>query len=111
MVLIGQDHVHIHIIVDGRIQTTDVEAQEWEHPPGQKHKGKMICTQFYDKMLAEKQEMSGVMFSPTKSKVWPNKDMNSVNVGLNSKVFLKLYPAKLNGDKSGIFLLTLRLRE
>lgn len=57
--------------------------------------------------------MSGVMFSPTKTKIWPNKDMNSVNVRLNSKVFLKLYPGKLNGDKKrrvGFFLLTLRLK-
>lgn len=39
--------------------------------------------------------------------------MNSVNVRLNSKVFLKLYPGKLNGDKKrrvGFFLLTLRLK-
>lgn len=56
VVLIGQDYVYVHIIVDGWIQTTGVEAQEWKHPPGQTHKGKMICTQFYDKMLAEEQE-------------------------------------------------------
>lgn len=70
VVLICQDHIHVHIIVDGWIQTTDVEAQEWEHPPGQTHKGKMICSQFYDQMLAEEQEeTSDLMLSPTKAKV------------------------------------------
>lgn len=44
VVLVGQDHIHIHVIVDGRIQAADVEAQEWKHPPGQTHKETMICT-------------------------------------------------------------------
>lgn len=37
VVLIGQDHVHVDVVVDGRIQNADVEAQEGEHPPGRTH--------------------------------------------------------------------------
>lgn len=44
VVLVSQDHIHVHVIVDGRIQTADVEAQEWEHPPEKTHKGTMIGT-------------------------------------------------------------------
>lgn len=44
VVLVGQDHIHVHVIVDWWIQTTDVEAQEREHPPEQTHKGTMIYT-------------------------------------------------------------------
>ena len=34
VVLISQNHVHVDVIVDGRVQNADVEAQEGEHPPG-----------------------------------------------------------------------------
>lgn len=41
VVLVSQDHIHVHVIVDRWIQTTDVEAQEWKHPPEKKNrKGK-----------------------------------------------------------------------
>lgn len=47
VVLVGQDHVHIHVVVDGRIQTTEVEAQEREHPPEQTHKVTVVCTHVF----------------------------------------------------------------
>lgn len=34
VVLIGQNHVYVDVIVGRRIQNADVEAQEGKHPPG-----------------------------------------------------------------------------
>lgn len=38
VVLIGQNHVHVDVIVGGRFQDADVEAQKWEHPPALTHR-------------------------------------------------------------------------
>lgn len=35
VVLVGQNHVHVDVVVDRRVQNADVEAEEGEHPPGQ----------------------------------------------------------------------------
>lgn len=35
VVLVSQNHVHVDVVVDRRIQDADVEAEEGEHPPGQ----------------------------------------------------------------------------
>ena len=33
VVLVGQDHVHVHVVVGRGVQHAEAEAQEGEHPP------------------------------------------------------------------------------
>lgn len=42
VVLVGQNHVHVDVVVSRRLQSADVEAQEGEHPPEYTHKGKTV---------------------------------------------------------------------
>lgn len=38
VVLIGQNHVHVDVIVRSRVQKADVETQKGKHPPGKEKK-------------------------------------------------------------------------
>lgn len=42
VVLVSQNHVHVDVVVGRRIQNTDVEAQEGEHPPGAMQENKKL---------------------------------------------------------------------